>query len=288
MAPSLVATHGAAMSIPEGHAFYKLTGSGNDFVFFDARSDTGAAHELDNAAAVRQLCAPGTGIGADGVVFLQSDTYQSFRIRYFNRDGSIGELCGNASLCSVRLARELGVIGEGTCHFETDAGVMTGHFRDGQPEIDLQAVHDLSPETEFERDPGEIRIGFANTGVPHLVVLVEDTSSVDVVGRGRPLRLDKRLKAGANVNFVAPLGPDEFVIRTYERGVEAETLACGTGAVASAALLNAWGLAGQVVRLRTKSARTLTVTLRIKDDGHVWPSLCGEARIVFQGRTAEL
>jgi diaminopimelate epimerase len=110
-----------------------------------------------------------------------------------------------------------------------------------------------------------------------------------VVGRGRPLRLDKRLRAGANVNFVAPVaGTDEFMIRTYERGVEAETLACGTGSVASAVLLETWGLAGQVVRLKTKSGRTLAVTLRRKDDGHVWPSLCGEARVVDQGRTAEL
>jgi len=276
------------MSIPEGHPFYKMSGSGNDFVFFDARSDQGVAHVLDNPESVRKLCAAGTGICADGVVFLQGDTYQSFRIRYFNRDGSLGELCGNASLCSVRLARELGVIGDGTCHFETDAGVMTGHFRDGKPEIDLQAVRELTPDAVFERQPGELRIGFADTGVPHLVVLVEDTTTVDVVGRGRPLRLDKRLKAGANVNFVARAGSDGFVMRTYERGVEAETLACGTGAVATAALLQAWGLAGEVVQLRTKSDRTLTVTLRRKDDGHIWPSLCGEARVVYQGRTAEI
>jgi len=275
------------MSIPAGHAFYKMSGSGNDFVFFDARSDTGVAHALDNPESVRKLCATGTGIGADGVVFLQSDTYQAFRIRYFNRDGSLGELCGNASLCSVRLARELGVVGDGQCHFETDAGAMTGHFRDGVPEIDLQAVRELTPESVLERQAGEHRIGFADTGVPHLVVLVDDTSKIDVVGRGRALRMDRRLKAGANVNFVAPAGPDTYLIRTYERGVEAETLACGTGAVASAALLQAWGLAGQVVQLRTRSERTLTVTLRLRD-GHVWPSLCGEARIVYQGRTAEL
>ncbi|MHB1094717.1 MAG: diaminopimelate epimerase [Gemmatimonadaceae bacterium] len=278
------------MSIPNGHPFYKMSGSGNDFIFFDARSDTGVAHELDNPESVRELCATGTGIGADGVVFLQSDTYQAFRIRYFNRDGSLGELCGNASLCSVRLARELGIIGDGTCHFETDAGAMTGHFRDGRPEIDLQMVHDLKPETEFDREAGEQRIGFANPGVPHVVILVDDVSKVDVVGRGRPLRLDRRLKHGANVNFVAPAGAgsSEFLIRTYERGVEAETLACGTGAVASAALLHEWGLAGQVVRLGTKSGRTLTVTLHRKPDGHLWPSLSGEARVVYQGRTAEI
>jgi diaminopimelate epimerase len=218
---------------------------------------------------------------------LQSDTYQSFRIRYFNRDGSVGELCGNASLCSVRLARELGIIGDGQCHFETDAGVMTGHFRDGMPEIYLQPVRELSLEAGFDLAPGEQRMGFADTGVPHLVVLVEDTASVDVVRRGRPLRLDPRLRAGANVNFVAPAGAGEFVMRTYERGVEAETLACGTGAVATAALLEAWGLAGRVIRLRTLSGRVLTVTLK-HADGHIVPSLCGEARVVYEGRIAEL
>src|SRR5512140_3396752 len=277
----MVASHGATMSIPEGHPFYKMTGSGNDFIFFDARTNKGLAHDLENAESVHNLCATGTGIGADGGVRLHSDTYQSSRIRYFNRDGSLGELCGNASLCAVRLARELGVIGDGLCHFETDAGVMTGHFRDGKPEIDIQAVRDLMPATDFAPVPGEQRIGFADTGVPHLVVLVDDTSSVDVVGRGRLLRMDRRLKAGANVNFVASIAPEEFSIRTYERGVEAETLACGTGAVASAALLNAWGLTGQVTRLKTKSGRVLTVTLRHREDGHVVPSLCGEGRIVY-------
>lgn len=275
------------MTIPSGYPFYKMSGSGNDFIFFDTRSGSDGTHAFDNPEAVRRLCATGTGIGADGVVFLQTDTYQSFRIRYFNRDGSLGELCGNASLCSVRLARELGIIGDGQCHFETDAGAMTGHFRDGLPEIDLQPVRELAADAGFSTISGELRIGFADTGVPHLVVLVEDTASVDVVSRGRPLRLDPRLRAGANVNFVAAAGPSEFVIRTYERGVEAETLACGTGAVASAALLEAWGLTGQVTRLSTKSGRVLTVTLR-HEDGHVLPSLRGEAKVVFQGHTAEI
>ncbi len=275
------------MTIPSGQPFYKMSGSGNDFIVFDARSDHDVVHSFANPEAVRRLCAPGTGIGADGVVFLQSDTYQSFRIRYFNRDGSVGELCGNASLCSVRLARELRIIGEGQCHFETDAGVMTGHFRNGVPEIDLQPVRELRLDAGFDLRAGERRMGFADTGVPHLVVIVDDTSIVDVVGRGRPLRLDPKLRAGANVNFVAPAGTDEFVIRTYERGVEAETLACGTGAVASAALLEAWGLAGQVARFHTRSGRVLTVTLR-HSDGHILPTLCGEARVVFQGTIAEL
>ncbi|MHB1313668.1 MAG: diaminopimelate epimerase [Gemmatimonadaceae bacterium] len=275
------------MSIPAGRPFYKMSGSGNDFVFFDARSDTSLVESLGSPASVQGLCASGTGIGADGVVFLQLDDSQSFGIRYFNRDGSLGELCGNASLCSMRLARELGVIGEGDATFQTDAGVMTGRFRGGRPEVDLQPVQELIQDIAFDLAPGELRIGFANSGVPHLVVLVEDTEVIDVVSRGRPLRLDRRLRAGANVNFVMPSGPGAFVIRTYERGVEAETLACGTGAVASAAMLEAWGLSGPESRLRTRSGRELVVRLR-RADGLVWPTLSGEARVVYRGETAEL
>jgi diaminopimelate epimerase len=275
------------VSIPAGRPFYKMSGSGNDFVFFDARSDQSAVQTLANPEAVQRLCAPGTGVGADGVVFLQPDANQSFAIRYFNRDGSLGELCGNASLCSVRLARELNVIGDGECTFSTDAGVMKGRFVGGTPEIDLQPVRELTTDIGFDLIPGEKRMGYADTGVPHLVVLVEDTAKVDVVGRGRPLRLDKRLRAGANVNFVAPDGAGDFIIRTYERGVEAETLACGTGSVATSALLEAWGLAGRETRLHTRSGRVLTVTLR-HADGLIWPSLKGEARVVFQGQIAEL
>ncbi len=275
------------MSPATGRAFFKMTGSGNDFVFFDVRSDPGLVQSLGDLASIQALCAAGTGIGADGVVFLQHHATQSFGIRYFNRDGSLGELCGNASLCSVRLAHELGVIADGECTFQTDAGVMTGRFRDGRAEVDLQPIREMAEQAPFELAAGELRIGFADSGVPHLVVLVEDTFSVDVVGRGRPLRLDRRLKAGANVNFVMPAGPGTFAIRTYERGVEAETLACGTGSVASAALLEAWGLAGRESRLRTRSGRELLVNLR-HADGQVWPTLSGEARVVYSGTIAEL
>jgi diaminopimelate epimerase len=122
--------------------------------------------------------------------------------------------------------------------------------------------------------------------VPHLGVRCNDVESVDVVGRGRPLRLDPSLAQGANVNFLSPDGSGGWLIRTYERGVEGETLACGTGAVASAILLAEAGESESPVRLRTRSGRTLTVRLRRSERG--WePSLSGEARIVFQGRLGE-
>jgi diaminopimelate epimerase len=152
------------------------------------------------------------------------------------------------------------------------------------PEIDLKPVSELKPDAGIPTEGGEERMGFALAGVPHLVLVVQDLDAVDVLGRGRPLRRHASLKAGANVNFVQPMNGG-FRYRTYERGVEAETLACGTGAVAAAALLTAWGLAMGPVRLETRSGRVLTVRLT---GSAKTPSLSGEARIIYRAQFGEL
>jgi len=273
------------MSVPRGRQFYKMSGSGNDFIFFDARQVPPGS--LAERSVIGQLCARATGIGADGVVFLQNDPQQHFRIRYFNRDGSLGELCGNASLCTTRLAVELGLASADGLRFETDAGAISARLRDGVPEIDTPVVMDLRENAGIDLGPGELRIGFADTGVPHLVVLVADTDAVDVAERGRFLRHHATLAAGANVNFVAPGGNGRWRMRTFERGVEGETLACGTGAVATGVLLERWGLSGAEATIETRSGRTLTVTIRHADNT-VRPSLRGEGRIVFTGELGEI
>ena len=130
-------------------------------------------------------------------------------------------------------------------------------------------------------------MGYAVAGVPHLVILVDDLETVDVVGRGRPLRRHPSLKSGANVNFVKLASDESFTYRTYERGVEAETLACGTGAVATSVLLKEWGLARSPVRIRTRSGRDLIVRLSGLPDRQT-PSLSGEARIVYRAQFGEL
>ena len=269
----------------EGLPFWKMSGSGNDFVFFDTRD--GDSRGLDGADAIAAICARGTGVGADGVVLLEPATGSAFGIRYFNSDGSLASLCGNASLCSVRLAVELGAAPASGFVFETGAGQLAGRIRDGLPEIDLQPVTDVRPDAGIERLPGERRLGFALAGVPHLTALVDDVSAVDVVGRGRPLRRHASLRQGANVNFVSR-ADEGWQVRTYERGVEGETLACGTGAVASAILLTAWGEATGSVSLRTRSGQELVVTLRREGHDRWLPSLRGEGRIVFQGTLDEL
>lgn len=273
------------LTIPMGRPFYKMSGSGNDFVFVDARVEP--AGELETAAAIQRISARGTGVGADGLVFLEPSEVATFGIRYFNSDGSLASLCGNATLCSSRLAVELGIAPAKGFTIETGAGVLAARVVDGQPEIDLAPVTDVRPDAGIPRDPGEQRMGFGLAGVPHLVILDDDVGQVDVVERGRPLRSHPSLRQGANVNFVSRDADGCWRMRTYERGVEGETLACGTGAVATAVLMDAWGVSPGGIALQTKSGRTLTV--RLRREGDAWyPSLSGEGRVVYEGRFAEV
>ena len=287
MAAALVVDHGKGLMTRYGRAFYKLSGSGNDFVFVDARKEPPG--RLERADVVGAVCARGTGVGADGIVFFEpgANSSERFSIRYLNRDGSLAMLCGNASLCSVTLAAELGVVAPGeNFAFGTSAGLARGRMGPDGPEIDLQPVADLQPKAPFRLSSGERRIGFAMVGVPHVVVLCDDIEAVDVEGRGRPIRYDPALTAGANVNFVARDEAGGWAMRTYERGVEAETLACGTGSVATAALLATWGESGSQTQIRTRSGLPLRVQLR-ESNGVLTPSLAGEGRMVFRGELVE-
>ena len=270
----------------EGQRFYKMTGSGNDFIVFDATA--GDVSHLENAETIRSLSARGTGVGADGVVFVEKAGEGDVRMRYYNSDGSEAALCGNASLCSTRLAVELGVAQGGGFLLHTAAGSLKARIRDGLPEVDLEPVRDVRPEaTELARKKGEARLGYACAGVPHVVVEVSDIEAADVTGRGSELRHHPALSEGANVNFVSRRSDGSFTYRTFERGVEAETLACGTGAVATAILLSSWGESARETVLWTRSGLPLTVSLRHEKDAWL-PSLRGEGRIVFEGRIRDL
>jgi len=285
----VVVDHGTGLTMTSyGRRFYKLTGSGNDFVFVDAREEP--AGRLEDPEVLGGLCARGTGIGADGIVFVEppKSSDERFSIRYLNRDGSLALLCGNASLCSVRLAAELEIVAPGEdFQFGTGAGVVRGRLTNDGPEVDIQPVTEMETEKSLQRVPSDRHMGFAMVGVPHVVVLCGgDIEHVDVEGRGRLIRYDPALASGANVNFVAREG-DGWAVRTYERGVEAETLACGTGAVATGALLAAWGESGSAASLRTRSGLTLSVRFREGKGGLLAPSLAGEGRIVFRGELPE-
>jgi diaminopimelate epimerase len=269
-----------------GRRFWKMSGSGNDFVFVDTRSEP--AGELERPATIAAICAGGTGVGADGIVFLERSRVADVGVRYLNADGSLAALCGNATLCAARLAAELGAVDPSGFALETGSGVVTARITPEGAEVDLLATTGLTTAVDgMELEPGELRAGFGVTGVPHLVIRCEALDAVPVDARGRLLRHDPRFPEGANVNWIAPGEAGEWRYRTYERGVEGETLACGTGAATCALLLRAWGETGDVTRLRTRSGLLQTIRLR-EVAGALRPSLGGEARLVFEGTLREL
>ncbi|OLB15156.1 MAG: diaminopimelate epimerase [Gemmatimonadetes bacterium 13_1_40CM_3_69_22] len=263
-----------------------MTGSGNDFVMVDGRHTSPADWSDEDIQAV---CARGTGVGADGLVFLRpGSALNTVAMIYFNSDGSRAAMCGNAALCSTRLAARLGIASGEGMKLETDAGVYSSRCAGAgeRAELGLGPVDAPAAVPGLALDDGERRAALGTVGVPHLVVLVDDVSCVDVDGRGRMLRSDATLgPEGANVNFVSAGGSSaEWLMRTYERGVEAETLACGTGAVAAACAVVEWGLAKPPVTIWTRSGRPLEIRATRLTDGSyddIW--LAGEARLVLRG-----
>src|SRR5258708_1243731 len=218
-----------SMSTVAGRDFIKMTGSGNDFIMVDARATPPG--ELAKPDVISSLCARGTGIGADGIVFLLPSRRADVQLLYLNSDGSTADLCGNATLCTTRLAVRLGIGRPQGMTIETGAGIIHARIlSSGEPEIDLEEVTDVRPASEGISVVGpERRIGFAKAGIPHLVLEVADVAQVDVLGRGRALRFHESLRPEvANVNFVSTDQSGAWVMRTYERGVEAETLASRT------------------------------------------------------------
>ncbi len=213
--------------------FTKMEGAGNDFVVLDNRFLRFSDGEL--AALARQACPRRTGVGADGLLALDEDESADFRMRYRNADGSLATMCGNGARCLARFAARagLGTDDGGTVFlsFETDGGgyraQVQGRGRGGPVRLAVPAARDYGPGPE-----ATVRIW---TGTEHAVVFTDDVSSFDIEGEGRRLRHDPAFApAGTNVNAVQVVGPGRVRVRTYEKGVEAETLACGTGAVASA------------------------------------------------------
>ena len=280
-----------------GRRFWKMTGSGNDFVFVDGREDGGAG--LDDPTVIQRICARGTGVGADGLVILvhPREPEANIGIRYFNSDGSIASLCGNATLCTASLAARLGAVDPAGFELATGTGVLTARIRSGLPEFDFPPMGTVHGEwAAVKPESAEVRLGFAVAGIPHVVIRVDDVQAVDLTRRGRQVRYDRSFPDGANVNFVGPDvasdgasdGSAGWRMRTYERGVEAETLACGTGSVATAILLRTWGEAGPDVELKTASGRVLGIRSEQLPDGGWRASLRGEGRLVFEGELRDL
>lgn len=272
----------------EGSVFYKMSGSGNDFVIFDGRYN---CVEDFTPEAIRALCDRRQGAGADGVIVLDPVAPEGahFIFNFWNSDGSAGPMCGNGALCATRLATIIELApADMDVRFTTPAGLHIGRVLDGRPQIQLPdcAGPKLVPDVKVE--PGEKHPTMITPSVPHLVMLVDDVEKVPLERRGPPLRNDPALgKGGANVNWVSPVGDGSYRMRTYERGVEGETLACGTGAVACAIVLAELGLAKPPVRIWTRSGLPLDITWQTAANRMTGISLAGEGRLVFRGIIGE-
>lgn len=273
-----------------GTVFYKMSGSGNDFLMFDGRY----AHREDfTPKAVQAICDRRQGAGADGVIVLDPEAPQgaNFTFRFWNSDGSDGPMCGNGALCATRLAALLELApASGEVVFATPAGLHRGRVGPGEarPTIYLPDCELPKPAKGIKLAGGEKSAHLANPSVPHLVLMVDDVGSVPLESRGALLRKDPATgEAGANVNWVAPAKGGGFRMRTFERGVEGETLACGTGAVASALVLAVLGAAKPPVRLWTTSGLPLDVGFVPNGSKATALTLTGEGRLVFRGIVAE-
>ncbi|MCQ2444870.1 MAG: diaminopimelate epimerase, partial [Mailhella sp.] len=208
--------------------FHKMHGCGNDFIFIDNRSAGVSVDHMADWAVT--LCNRKTGIGADGLLFLESTPEGregDFIWHFYNADGSRAEMCGNASRCASWLAVDLGLAGR-ELSFGTDAGVIRASvdFEGMRSRVELTHPKDLALHAVLEADGASYDVQFVNTGVPHAVIICDDCDTVDVDTLGRIFRYHEHFAPrGTNVNFVTVTGRDAIHVRTYERGVEGETLA---------------------------------------------------------------
>lgn len=246
-------------------SFYKLTAAGNDFVLIDNRKNVVAESEHSKLAA--KLCDRRYSIGGDGLILLENSSKADFRMRYYNSDGSFASMCGNGGRSISKFAYELGVVDK-KMTFETDAGLITAEIKsDNVVNLALYDPKNLKINEKIEVEDKTLTVSSLNTGVPHAVVFVDDIENIDVKKYGKIIRFHKHFAPdGTNVNFVKVDKNNTILVRTYERGVEDETLACGTGVTASAIISIILNKVESPVHIITRGKDNLYVSCKI-DDG---------------------
>ncbi|VXB56727.1 Diaminopimelate epimerase [Flavobacterium sp. 9R] len=253
--------------------FYKYQGTGNDFVMIDNRS---LFFPKEDVALIERLCDRRFGIGADGLILLENDSDTDFRMVYYNSDGNESSMCGNGGRCLVAFAKQLNVIENATTFIATDGLHHASVASDGLVSLQMIDVNELKITPEFS---------FLNTGSPHHVQIVDDLEHYNVKENGAAIRYsDLYGKAGSNVNFVSQINEDTFAVRTYERGVEDETLACGTGVTAVAIAMNATGVtSSNAIHLNVEGGK-LEVSFNQVGSQYTNVFLKGPAKFVFKGQ----
>ena len=261
--------------------FYKMSGSGNDFILIDNRD--GSAAIADWSAFAKRVCEPRISLGADGLIVVVPSDKADFRWLFYNADGSEAEMCGNGGRCAARFAF-LKDIAQKRMSFETRAGIIDAEVHERI--VKLRLTDPSVPVIDYTLQVAgrDLAMNNINTGVPHAVHYVEDIEGIDVFAYGREIRRHAHYQpAGTNANFVKVIDRGTIQVRTYERGVEAETLACGTGAVASA-LISAWrGLVDAPVAVRVRSGETLKIYFEKNNRGFEKVYLEGGTTLVCKG-----
>jgi diaminopimelate epimerase len=261
--------------------YFKMSGSGNDFILID-NMDRGLALESPGKFA-RALCRRKVSVGADGLILIEPSETVAFRWRFFNADGSEAEMCGNGGRCAARFAVLKKIAGE-ELSFETQAGIIDATVRGDTVKLRLTEPRDLRVNQAIMLEDRSFEISSINTGVPHAVHIFNNLEHLDVFHLGRMIRYHESFQpAGTNANFVEVIDKHTIRVRTYERGVEDETLSCGTGAVASV-LISSWkGLVDSPVNVRVRSGEVLRVYFRKKDGGFQDIYLEGKVKVIYQG-----
>ncbi len=254
--------------------FQKYQAAGNDFIIFDNRSGEYSSLSVDQR---RFLCDRHQGVGADGIILINAHPSADFEMVYFNSDGNSSTLCGNGGRCAVAFAFQKGIIQESTTFLASDGWHKAERLDDGQVRLQMKDVAQVLKHAD-----GIV----TDTGSPHLILFTHNTAEINVNKEGAAIRYSEPFKnEGINVNFVEKISNNKFRIRTYERGVEAETLACGTGAVAAALAVNFTGISEGENQIFLKAlGGDLRVDFQIGNQGYHNIYLQGSATYVFSGQ----
>jgi diaminopimelate epimerase len=265
--------------------FSKMSGSGNDFIVIDNRS--GDMDGINLEQFIIAVCRRKLSVGADGLILIEPSEKADFRWRFFNSDGSRAEMCGNGARCAARFAYVNGIAGP-TLSFETDAGIVSGQVGKERAKVKMPDPTDLRMDYAIELATGPISVSSINTGVPHVVIMEDAVDSVDVFRLGRIIRNHEAYAPrGTNVNFICRQAPGELAVRTYERGVENETLACGTGSIASALVASIQLNWASPINILTRGGETLTIHFTESDGVFQDVYLEGDARIIYTAQLGE-
>ena len=272
---------GELMKIP----FMKMSGSGNDFILIDHREPLLKEDRLKDF--IRKVCRRRISVGADGLILIERSQKADFKWRFYNSDGSEAEMCGNGGRCAARFAYLKGIAGP-SLKFETLAGILSAQVDGKKVKLEMTKPFGLKLDETIFVDGEKQTFSSINTGVPHAVLFVEDLKGLDIVPVGRAIRFHSNFApSGTNVNFILLEKGSQLSIRTYERGVEDETLACGTGAVASALVAAFMGLVKSPVSIKTKGGEVLKVYFEIQAREVKRVFFEGDVHIVYEAEMWE-